>query len=591
MADSSGNATNGAYRVLARKYRPQTFDDLIGQEPMVRTLSNAFTAGRIHQAYIFTGVRGVGKTTTARILARGLNYEPMEGGGQPTVMMPGLGRHCQEIIDSRHVDVIEMDAASNTGINDVREIIESARYRPVSARYKVYSIDEVHMLSTQAFNGLLKTLEEPPEHVKFLFATTEIRKVPITVLSRCIRFDLRRIEAGVLINHLAGICAKEGVDVTQEALAVIARASEGSVRDSLSLLDQAIAHGGGATIAAEEIRAMLGLADRSRIIDLFEAVMKGDMERALTELKDQYDGGADPGVILTDLADYVHFVTRIKLVPSAVRDPSVTEAERVRGEGFAQSLPMSVLTRAWQILLKGLQEVNGAARGLQAAEMVLVRLAYAADLPTPGDALRLLKEGGFATAGRGGAPSSGPRGPAASAAMRPAIASSTAQPVMQAAPQPIPTVQINSLLEMAALASEKRDITMKVAIERDIRLVRLEPGVLEFALAPGGSRDLPQKLGKALGDWTGIRWMIALSNEAGEPTIREIEDAKAAEKMRGVRANPIVQAVLNAFPGAEIVAIRSNKPEEPPAAAPADEDVAFGMESPPDDGSYTEDDL
>ncbi len=585
MAENTGNAPDGAYRVLARKYRPQTFDDLIGQEPMVRTLSNAFKAGRIHQAYIFTGVRGIGKTTTARILARGLNYEPEEGGGGPTVDMPVLGRHCQEIIDSRHVDVIEMDAASNTGINDVREIIDGARYRPVSARYKVYIIDEVHMLSTQAFNGLLKTLEEPPEHVKFLFATTEIRKVPITVLSRCIRFDLRRIEMGRMIGHLSGICDKERVTIEPEALAAIARASEGSVRDALSLLDQAIAHAGAGSIAAEEVRLMLGLADRARIVDLFEAVMKGDMARALGEVKEQHDAGADPAVILTDLADYVHFVTRLKLVPSEARDGSVSETELTRGEAFAATLPMPVLTRAWQILLKGLQEVNGAARPLQAAEMVLVRLAYAADLPTPGDALRALKDGGAMARPAVPAPSSGPRGSSASAG-RPVIASSNAQPAMAIHRDAAPGPHLTSIAEMAALAGEKRDITLKVALERDVRPVRLEPGVLEFALAPGGAPDLANRLSRALQDWTGQRWMVALSNQPGDPTLAEVEAAKQAEALRGVRADPTVRAILEAFPGAEIVAVRDNRPAE----AAIDHDIDTAPEG-ADDPSYTEDDL
>ncbi|UDQ89640.1 DNA polymerase III subunit gamma/tau, partial [Xanthobacter autotrophicus] len=385
-------ASPGAYRVLARKYRPQNFADLIGQEAMVRTLRNAFSSGRIAQAYILTGVRGVGKTTTARILARALNYEPADGApGGPSLDLAVMGKHCRDIIESRHVDVMEMDAASNTSINDIREIIESARYRPVMARYKVYIIDEVHMLSTAAFNGLLKTLEEPPEHVKFIFATTEIRKVPVTVLSRCQRFDLRRVEAGTLTAHLSGICAREGVTIEPEALSIVARAAEGSVRDSLSLLDQAIAHGGG-TVSADEVRRLLGLADKGRVIDLFEALMKGEIARALAEFRDQYDSGADPAVILTDLADFTHLVTRLKIVPDAADDAALVEAERVRGSEMAQGLSMRVLARAWQMLSKGIGEVQQAPKPAQAAEMVLVRLAYAADLPTPDDALRRLKD-------------------------------------------------------------------------------------------------------------------------------------------------------------------------------------------------------
>ncbi|WP_244937424.1 DNA polymerase III subunit gamma/tau, partial [Methylobacterium crusticola] len=382
------------YRVLARKYRPKDFDDLIGQGAMVRTLANAFEAGRIPQAWMLTGVRGVGKTTTARILARGLNYaldgEPQAG---PTIRMPGLGLHCAAIMESRHIDVLEMDAASHTGIDDVRQIIDGIRYSPVSARYKVYIVDEVHMLSEKAFNAFLKTLEEPPPHAKFVFATTEIRKVPVTILSRCQRFDLRRVEAGALIAHLGRICDAEGVAADAEALAAIARAAEGSVRDSLSLLDQAIAHGAG-RVGAETVRDMLGLADRARIIDLFEAAMRGDVPAAFGELRSQYEAGADPGVVLSDLAEFTHLVTRLKVAPETARaDTALSEAERVRGGGFADRLSVRALSRAWQILLRAIPEVQVAARPLAAAEMALVRLIYAADLPTPDEALRQLKEG------------------------------------------------------------------------------------------------------------------------------------------------------------------------------------------------------
>ncbi|ODN70526.1 DNA polymerase III subunit tau [Methylobrevis pamukkalensis] len=378
-APSGAPAKAAGYRVLARKYRPASFDDLIGHGAMVRTLGNAFETGRIAQAWMLTGVRGVGKTTTARILARALNYSIPGKVDRPSVALSELGEHCQAIMEGRHVDVIEMDAASHTGVGDIREITDAARYKPVSARYKVYIIDEVHMLSTAAFNALLKTLEEPPEHVKFIFATTEIRKVPITVLSRCQRFDLRRVDAGLLVGHLRRIAAAEKVAIDDEALALIARAGEGSVRDCLTILDQAIAHGAGA-VDAETLRAMLGLADRARIIDLFEMVMKGDVAGAMRELADQYDTGADPAVVLSDLAAFVHLVTRLKLVPSAAADPALSEAERARGRSFAEGLSIRVLSRAWQLLLKGIKEVETAPRPLPAAEMVLVRLAYAADL-------------------------------------------------------------------------------------------------------------------------------------------------------------------------------------------------------------------
>ena len=409
MDDQERQSAEG-YRVLARKYRPASFDDLIGQGPMVRTLTNAFKTGRIAQAYMLTGVRGVGKTTTARILARALNYEIPGEIDSPTIDMPKLGTHCQAIMEGRHVDIMEMDAASHTSINDIREIIEAARYKPVSARYKVYIIDEVHMLSTAAFNGLLKTLEEPPEHVKFIFATTEIRKVPVTVLSRCQRFDLRRIDAAEMATYMRKMCGKEKVEIEDDALQMIARAGEGSVRDSLSLLDQAISHGAGA-ITAETTRQMLGLADRARIIDLFEALMKGDIAKALEELKSQYDIGAEPAVVLSDLADFVHLVTRLKLTPDANSDAAATEAEKIRGRDFASHLSVRVLSRAWQMLLKGLAEVQSSPRPLASAEMVLVRLAYVADLPSPDEALRMLANKDFRPpmpTGAGSGPSTPP---------------------------------------------------------------------------------------------------------------------------------------------------------------------------------------
>jgi DNA polymerase III subunit gamma/tau len=388
-------APHGAsgYRVLARRYRPSTFADLIGQDAMVRTISNAFETGRIPQAWILTGVRGVGKTTTARILARALNYQLPDGSIKgPTIDMPVMGEHCQAIIESRHIDVLEMDAASHNGVDDVRQINDAVRYAPVSARYKVYILDEVHMLSTAAFNALLKTLEEPPPHAKFIFATTEIRKVPITVLSRCQRFDLRRVDGDLLVRHLAGIAEKEDVKTQTEALALIARAAEGSVRDSLSLFDQAISHAAG-EVRADDVRQMLGLSDRARIVDLFEMVLKGEVADALKELRDQYDSGADPAIILSDLAEFTHFVTRVKLVPSVADDLSLSEAERIRGKAFATQLSMRILSRTWQMLLKGLTEVQQAARPIAAAEMLLVRIAYAADLPTPDEAIRSLGNG------------------------------------------------------------------------------------------------------------------------------------------------------------------------------------------------------
>ncbi|MGH6674204.1 MAG: DNA polymerase III subunit gamma/tau [Xanthobacteraceae bacterium] len=567
------------YRVLARKYRPSTFADLIGQDAMVRTISNAFEAGRIPQAWILTGVRGVGKTTTARILARALNYELPDGSiAGPTVTMPALGVHCQAIMESRHLDVIEMDAASHNSVDDVRAINDAVRYAPVSARYKVYILDEVHMLSGAAFNALLKTLEEPPPHAKFVFATTEIRKVPITVLSRCQRFDLRRVDAALLVKHLQAIAEKESIATEPEALALIARAAEGSVRDSLSLFDQAIAHSGAsgagtstATLAgpvrAEDVRGMLGLADRTRVIELFEALMRADISRALGELRDQYDTGADPAMILGDLAEFTHFVTRLKIVPALGNDVSLTEAERTRGRDFATKLSMRILSRAWQMLLKGIAEVEASGRPVAAAEMVLVRIAYAADLPTPDEVIRSLGDpvrgnGSGNTAPlpsrsdpstRAQAPSrSEPRGgPRAALASAPAAFQES-----RIAETETPVRTLASFEELVTLAGEKRDLGMKSALERDVRLVRFEDGTIELALEASAAKTLVGDLSRKLSDWTGRRWMVAVSAEAGVPSLRAQAEARKAELKDDVRGDPLVQAVLTRFPGAEIVDVR-----------------------------------
>jgi DNA polymerase-3 subunit gamma/tau len=566
-APAAPSAGTTPYRVLARKYRPRTFEDLIGQEAMVRTLSNAFETGRIPQAWMLTGVRGVGKTTTARILARGLNYQRADGTGGPTIHMPDLGLHCEAIMESRHVDVLEMDAASHTGIDDVRQIIDGIRYSPATARYKVYIIDEVHMLSEKAFNAFLKTLEEPPPHAKFVFATTEIRKVPITILSRCQRFDLRRIEADKLVRHLARICQAEGVESSDEALAAIARAAEGSARDSLSLLDQAIAHGAG-VVTADTVRDMLGLADRSLVIDLFEAVMRGDVPAAFANLRQQYDSGADPAVILQDLASFSHVVTRLKLIPDAAKDPALTEAERRRGTEFGEKLTVRTLSRAWQVLLKGIPEVQAANRPVAAAEMVLVRLAYAADLPTPDEALRALRDGTPIPAG--GAAPSRPSGNGSGSTGNLAIASSQPQPQPRPRPasaEPQPTVRLRRFEDLVALAGEHRAIMLKAALERDVRLVRFEEGRLEFALAEGGNRNLPNDLTRALQEWTGVRWMVALSSEAGAPTIHEQQQKAARERKEGAAAHPLVQAVLTKFPGAKIVNVVDRGEAEPESDA------------------------
>jgi DNA polymerase III subunit gamma/tau len=596
------------YRVLARKYRPQTFDDLIGQNAMVRTLTNAFATGRIPQAWILTGVRGVGKTTTARILARALNYELPDGSiTSPTIAMPTLGLHCPAIMESRHVDVIEMDAASHNGVDDIRQINDAVRYAPVTARFKVYILDEVHMLSPAAFNALLKTLEEPPPHVKFVFATTEIRKVPVTVLSRCQRFDLRRVEAAALVAHLQSICAKEGIDAEREALALMARAAEGSVRDALSLLDQAIAHAGAGgaqnvlTVRADDLRQMLGLVDRTRIIDLFDALMRGDVATALAALRDQYDGGADPAVVLTDLADFTHFVTRVKVVPAVADDVSLAEAERTRGRAFAASLSMRVLSRTWQMLLKGIPEVKEAAKPIAAAEMVLVRIAYAADLPSPDEVIRSLTENETPRSSHSLAPAAAPTpapsgGRSAAAQSTRAVAAPVRETVARApdpgsaaAQAPIVVARFEDLV---ALATEKRDLVIRTALERDVRLVQFEDGKLEVALEPGAARTLVGELSRKLSQWTGRRWMVVVSAEQGAPTVQAQAEARQAELVRGVAADPLVQAVLTRFPGAQIVDVRSPlEPAAPPAIAgdetnpgfAAGADDAFGADGVPDD--------
>jgi DNA polymerase-3 subunit gamma/tau len=578
LSDTTAAAPASPYRVLARKYRPIRFEDLVGQEPMVRTLANSFAAGRIHQAYILTGVRGVGKTTTARILARAFNYSLPGKIDAPSVDMPELGVHCQAIMESRHVDVIEMDAASHTGIDDVREIIENARYRPVSARTKVYIIDEVHMLSKQAFNGLLKTLEEPPEHVKFLFATTEIDKVPITVRSRCIRFDLRRIEPGPMIAHLNTICAAEGVAAEKEALALIARVAEGSVRDALSLLDQAIAHGGEKGVTALAIRDMLGLADRGEIVGLFERVMQGEIGPALEIMRSLHQAGADAADILIELAEFCHFVTRAKIAPAAAEDPAVSEIERERAHEFAGKLTLGVLARTWQILLKGADDVKDSPRPLASAEMALIRLAYASDLPSPEEALRKLTQ---ATDGPRRAPPLPPGGGGPRASMR--LAAADAAQALSAPPRRSPSTaapRLASFDDVVQLARAKRDIQLVQALERDVRLGRFEQGSIALTPVEGAEPGLAQTLSRRLQEWTGERWMVALVAGSTAPTLREAAQAGEAERASGAASHPLVRKVLDRFKGARIVDVRRPETQPSPAGPEGEDEIGYADSSP-----------
>jgi DNA polymerase-3 subunit gamma/tau len=553
-------AAKSPYLVLARKYRPLSFAQLIGQDAMVQTLRNAFKSGRIHHAFILTGVRGVGKTTTARILARAFNYED-ETGRHPTLDFDKEGIHDRAIIEGRHVDVVEMDAASNTGINDIREIIDSVKYGPVSAPYKVYIIDEVHMLSTAAFNGLLKTLEEPPPYVKFIFATTEIRKVPVTILSRCMRFDLRRVPPETMTAHLIDLLGRENIGYEPEALAMIVRAGEGSVRDNQSLLDQAISHGDGKVTTAT-VKAMLGLGDRARTIDLFEALMAGRIGDALTNLRELYDAGADPQTIIADLCDFTHLVTRIKVVPAAADDVSLTPDERTRGAQLAQKLGMRALSRTWQILFKGYDEVQQAGNALQAAEMVLVRLAYASDLPTPDELIAKLgnlpppapSQPAPVARGSGGGSASG--GPSAARQYQPEVAPRfEAAPSQQAIPQAAPQAFANprSYAELVALAGEKRDVLVKIALEQSLRPVSIGDGRLEVALVENADPGIIQTLSARLKLWTNRQWMITLKTDAQHvPTMREQREERQEAVRQEAHQDPLVQAILETFPGATV---------------------------------------
>ncbi|OUS07634.1 DNA polymerase III subunit gamma/tau [Rhodobacterales bacterium 52_120_T64] len=554
-------STSTTYQVLARKYRPETFTDLIGQDAMVRTLKNAFEADRIAHAFIMTGIRGTGKTTTARIIAKGLNCVGPDGNGGPTIEPCGVCDQCVSIREGRHVDVMEMDAASRTGVGDIREIIESVHYRAASARYKVYIIDEVHMLSTSAFNALLKTLEEPPAHVKFIFATTEIRKVPVTVLSRCQRFDLRRIEPEVMISHLRELADKENAKITDDALALITRASEGSVRDAQSLLDQAIAHGAGET-SADQIRSMLGLADRGRVLDLFDMIMRGDAAGALNEISSQYADGADPVAVLRDLAEVTHWVSVVQISPEAAEDPTVNPDERARGLTMAEGLPMRALTRMWQMLLKALEEVSVAPNAMMSAEMSIIRLTHVADMPSPEDLVRKLQDAAKPPTGGGSGRVTGGGGNGATAVSGGATRSVTqsgATTMLAAEPNLDALARYARFEDVVQLIRTRRDMKLLVEVENYVRLVKYSPGRIEFEPTDRAPTKLASQLASRLQNWTGVRWVITVANTGGGKTIGEVKDAHRNDMHTQALAHPLVQSVLVAFPGAEIKDVRGNE--------------------------------
>ncbi|RMA43728.1 DNA polymerase III subunit gamma/tau [Rhodophyticola porphyridii] len=554
------DTTDTGYQVLARKYRPETFADLVGQEAMVRTLKNAFAADRIAQAFILTGIRGTGKTTTARIVAKGLNCIGPDGTGGPTTDPCGRCEPCVAIAEGRHVDVMEMDAASRTGVGDIREIIDSVHYRAASARYKIYIIDEVHMLSTSAFNALLKTLEEPPAHVKFIFATTEIRKVPVTVLSRCQRFDLRRIEPEEMIALMRRIATAENAEIADDALALITRAAEGSARDATSLLDQAISHGNGAT-TADQVRAMLGLADRGRVLDLFDMIMSGDAPGALNELGAQYSDGADPLAVLRDLAEITHWLSVIKITPEAANDPTIGPDERARGQGMAEKLAMRVLSRMWQMLLKALEEVTLAPNPMMAAEMAVIRLTHVADLPSPEDLLRKLSNS--PAPAPAGAPAPTPpqaspgRGPSGASGMSVPTARGSAQPMLAEIPDTA-LAHYPSFDSIVALIEANRDIKLLIEVKTALRLVSYQPGRISFQPTERAPADLAQRLGQCLKGWTGVRWAVSVVNEGGGDTIEEQQNAELAALKAKAEDHPMMQAVRAAFPDARITEIRTH---------------------------------
>jgi len=567
-ADDEG----AAYTVIARKYRPRSFEDLYGQEAMVRTLRNAFATGRIAHAFMLTGVRGVGKTTTARLLARALNYETATV-HEPSLDLKEEGIHCRAIIEGRHMDVLELDAASRTGVNDIRELLDGVRYAPVEARYKVYIIDEVHMLSTGAFNALLKTLEEPPPHAKFIFATTEIRKVPVTILSRTQRFDLRRVEPEVLVKNLEMICENEGARVEAEGLMLIARAAEGSVRDGQSMLDQAIVQAEpGQTVTAASIRDMLGLADRAQTITLLEQIMRGEAGGAIETFRQLYGYGANPDQVVMDLLDHTHGASVAKAIgPNALVMPK-EQALRLAAIGAAVSA--GTLSRIWQLTLKAYDEVRRAPDAAAAVDMALIRLAYAADLPGPEEALKRLQAGENPAGGAG--PAGGPGGGGGGGGgARASVATNAVarQQLPSSQPGVEPVANLQTFEDMLALIDRRRDIRLKLDVERFIRPISFRPGAITYEPAPGAPGDLAQRLVSRLKEWTGERWLIAAEGGGGAESLWEKQKREEREERAEIEQHPFIQGVMQAFPGTEIVGVRRlTQPEPTEAEPPAEKD-------------------
>ncbi|MAA56362.1 MAG: DNA polymerase III subunit gamma/tau [Rhodobacteraceae bacterium] len=564
-----------SYKILARKYRPETFKDLVGQEAMVKTLKNAFDANRIAQSFILTGIRGTGKTTTARIIAKGLNCIGIDQKGEATVEPCGKCSNCTAIIDGSHVDVIEMDAASRTGVDDIREIIESIYYKASTGRFKVYIIDEVHMLSNNAFNALLKTLEEPPEHVKFIFATTEIRKVPVTVLSRCQRFDLRRIEPEEMIKLLQKITTCEGVNVSEDAIRLITRAAEGSARDATSLLDQAISHGGGSS-NAKHVRAMLGIADRGRVLDLFEMIMKGDTPSALTELGSQYSDGADPIVILKDLAEITHWISVAKITPNINEDPTITPDERNRGTEFSQILSMRVLTRMWQMLIKSLDEISIAPSPIMAAEMIIIRLTHAVDLPPTDDLIKKVEKTLQRSSSHKSEETQSKSMNKRATSEELSLSKQNGSSNLKIAPSLSKEIEIDNYInfdDVLELIKQKRDVKLLIDIENGLRLVFYRPGHIEFTPTNFAPADLAQRLSNRLKEWTGLRWAISVVQNGEAQTIVERKERNAKDLENDAYAHPFVKEALVQFPDARIIKVVSKEKLEQEAAIKALEEV------------------